>query len=615
MNDESATPVILAVDDDPSNINVIAGHLASLKPELLVANSGELALDILTHQSPDIILLDINMPGLSGLEVCAQLKASDEYKNIPIIFLTASQNDISEGFAVGGVDYILKPVKAEELIARVTTHIRLNNVLQSLDKANVMLEGVNVSLEQKVQRRTRELVAANTNLRREVEERRRLQDKLSYLANYDFITRMLNRASMEEEIRLKLEHVGLTNERWYLIYFDIDQFKIVNDTCGHIAGDELLRQIAELMRDIYSEDYICARMGGDEFTILLKADNLDEADRKAHYIKQVLEGHKFDWIGEIYRHSISLALVELDESVDSVSHILSIAERTCFESKRKGGGEISVYNHSRDYIDKAQQQMKVIPIIHQAIEHDQFILYFQHIKPLYVAQHRETQGDEASVAQMTKLEILLRLQDKNGKVKPPGHFIPVAERFHIITEIDKWVLKNTFKMMQDMPDDIMVSINLSGEFIVKSNAAQIIQDLLMQYRVKPKCVCLEITETSAILNLEATQMLISKLRKLGCLFALDDFGTGTASYEYLKLLAIDFVKIDGIFVRDIENDDINRKMVESIVGIAEAKNVKVIAECVETAEALQMLSGMHIDFYQGFYSHKPEPLSNLLTPA
>ncbi|WP_371195416.1 EAL domain-containing protein [Glaciecola sp. SC05] len=589
---------ILTVDDDPTNINAVAGFLQPLGAKLMVANSGASALAALERNIPDIIILDINMPEQSGIDVCRIIKKDHRFKHIPVLFLTASGTDISEAFDAGGVDYVKKPVRSEELIARLSTHIRISQLMQSLDKANLLLEGVNESLEIKVRDRTLELVTVNKNLRLEIDERRRLQDQLTYLSNYDFVTRMFNRNSMEQELKSVMENQDDNNTRWFLYFIDLDQFKIINDTCGHIAGDELLRQIAELMRHSLDFTCICSRMGGDEFAVLSQTTSLDAAIKRAHEIKDNIENHKFEWNDETFRHTISMAVVEIDEGIDSVSHLLSIAERTCFESKRKGGGEISIYNYSKAYIDKTQQQMKVIPLIHQALDENQFVLYFQHI---------HTNGTQDT----KKIEILLRLKDKSGKVKPPGHFIPVAERFHLITEIDKWVLKNTFMVMKDLPDDIIVSINLSGEFIIKSNAVMLIRSLIEEYKVSPERLCFEITETSAIAKIEATHDLMLELSKIGCLFSLDDFGTGTSSYEYLKQLPVDFVKIDGMFVRDIENDEINRKMVESIAGIARAKQIKVIAECVETDAALEIIRGMDVDYYQGYVSHRPEPLSKL----
>jgi diguanylate cyclase (GGDEF)-like protein len=381
------------------------------------------------------------------------------------------------------------------------------------------------------------------------------------------------------------------------LYIDLDQFKVVNDTCGHIAGDELLRQVADLLRNLFSKEDIIARMGGDEFAVIFYLDSLDHAIRRTSAVKEAIESYRFEWGDEAFKHSLSAALVEIDESIDSVSHLMSIAERTCFESKRKGGSEVSVYNYTKQHIDKTHQQMRIIPLIHHAIENDQFMLYYQEITPIVDDNSR-------------KIEVLIRLLGNDGKIKPPGQFIPIAEKFHIITEIDKWVVRKAFIAVKEMPEHVEVSINLSGDFIAKSSAVDLIKRYLAEYEINPNQVCFEITETSAISNIESTQALISSLQPLGFKFALDDFGTGTSSYEYLKELSVDYVKIDGMFVRDIDKDDISRKMVESIAGIAKAKGIKVVAECIETAESLDILRSLNIDYYQGYYSHVPESLVN-----
>lgn len=597
MINKMTTFSILAVDDDPTNINVIISHLKPLNAKMLIATSGSAALDIINATPPDLIILDINMPNMSGIEVCRIVKADPNNKHIPILFLTGSEKDISEAFAVGGVDYIIKPVRSEELVARVNTHLTLSTLVDSLDRANIMLEGVNESLELKVVERTKELVTANANLRREIDERRRLQDKLTYLSNHDFVTRMYNRTSMELALKNVLEAAVESTEKYYFLFIDLDQFKVINDTCGHIAGDELLRQVADLLRSLFSKDDVIARLGGDEFAVLFTLDSLDHAIRRTSAVKEAIESYRFEWGEEAFKHSLSAALVEIDESVDSVSHLMSIAERTCFESKRKGGSEVSVYNYTKQHIDKTHQQMRVIPLIHQAIENDHFTLYYQEITPM--------QAESAK-----KIELLIRLVGNDGKIKPPGQFIPVAEKFHIITEIDKWVLRKAFAAIAEMPDNVEVAINLSGDFIVKSNASEVITKYVNQFKVEPSKICFEITETSAISNLQSTQALITELKPLGFKFALDDFGTGTSSYEYLKALSVDYVKIDGMFVRDIDKDDISQKMVESIAGIAQAKGIKVVAECIETAESLDILRKLSIDYYQGYYAHIPESLEN-----
>lgn len=597
MINKNTTFRILAVDDDPTTINVIISHLKPLNAQMLIATSGLAALEIINSTPPDLIILDITMPDMTGIEVCRRIKEAPKNKHIPIIFLTGSENDSSEAFAAGGVDYIVKPVRSEELVARVNTHLTLSTLVESLDRANAMLESANESLEIKINERTKELVTANAKLRREVDERRRLQDKITYLSNHDFVTRMFNRTSMELELKNVLELSVPRNTHYYFLFIDLDQFKVINDTCGHIAGDELLRQLADLLRSLFSSDDIIARLGGDEFAVLFSLDSLDHAIRRTATIKDAIESYRFEWGEEAYKHTLSAALVEIDESIDSVSHLMSIAERTCFESKRKGGSEVSVYNYTKQHIDKTHQQMRIIPLIHQALEKDRFTLYYQEITPINAENGK-------------KIEVLIRLMGNDGKIKPPGQFIPVAEKFHIITEIDKWVLRNAFSALAKMPTNVEMSINLSGDFIAKSNADAVIKTYVSEYNVSPSQICFEITETSAISNLESTQALISSLKQLGFKFALDDFGTGTSSYEYLKLLAVDYVKIDGMFVRDVDKDEISQKMVESIAGIAQAKGIKVVAECIETAESLDILRKLKIDYYQGYYAHIPESLSN-----
>ncbi len=595
MEDQTQA-TILAVDDEPSNLNIIAGYLKPLPVKLLVANSGEKALSITQSALPDVILMDIRMPGLSGIEVCRQLKSSPKTADIPVIFLTASESDVSESFAAGGVDYIVKPVKSEELVARVNTHLKIRKLVKSLAEANSLLEGVNESLEAKVQERTRELVTVNRNLRREVDERRRLQDKITYLSEHDFITRMLNRNAMESELELALDDIEDTHH--YLLFIDLDQFKVINDTCGHIAGDELLRQVADTLRATTDRQDICARMGGDEFAILFSCNDMGLAIAKTRSVKAALEQQEFSWQEEQFHHTVSVALVEIDNSIDSVSHLLSIAERTCYYSKIKGGGEISVFNASRELIEKSQKQAKQVPIIRQAIAENRLEMHAQRIISLH-DEHEQ------------KAEILVRMRNEDGTLKLPGQFIPVAERFHLIDSIDRWVLTHLCKWLNANPSEVSFSVNLSGDFIAKDSASEFITGLLSEYQIKPGQLCFEITETSAIANIDTTVRMVNTLRQTGCEFALDDFGTGTSSYEYLKKLAVDYVKIDGMFVRDIEKDTINRKMVESIAAIASAKGIKVVAECVENEQAKAILTEIGVDYIQGFCEHRPEPLTQL----
>ena len=590
---------ILAVDDDSINLRVIGQQLHDLKPRLLVATDGQLALDTIARETPDLILLDIKMPGMSGIEVCHQIKTDEQYAHIPVLFLTSSEQDTAAAFEVGGVDYIIKPVENDALQARVTTHLKLASTLKALDETNALLSSANERLEKKVEERTRELVNTNASLRREISERRSLQDKLSFLSHHDFVTRMYNRFALEERLSESMASNLVISGARFLCLIDLDQFKIVNDTCGYLAGDELLRQMAEILRGQLEHDDIAARIGGDEFAVYFHQPDMGLAISKVRLIKSALENFEFVWMDDRFKHNVSIGLVEIDQSIDSVSHLISVAERTCYQSKLKGGGEISVYNVTRTHVDKTQQQMRLVPIIRQAIEEGRLQL---HVQGIYL-------NDGETLA---KAEVLARLSDTAGRLQPPSFFVPVAEKFNIIDAIDRYMIEKSVAALSDTGSEIQLSVNVSGAFINKEDAIAFVKQTLNQYQVHPNLLCLEITESSAISNLETTKQFINELSQFGCHFALDDFGTGTSSYEYLKVLAIDTVKIDGMFVRDVETDLVNRRMIESIAGIAAAKGIQVAAECVESKEAVALLKELHIDYLQGFALHSPEPIHDFL---
>ena len=472
-------------------------------------------------------------------------------------------------------------------------------MVESLEKTNLELEQLNFSLEEKVKERTRDLIAANTQLRNEVNERRYLQDKINYLSRYDFVTRMFNRASMEDHLtRLLVDKEADANwQRQFFLFMDLDQFKVINDTCSHIAGDELLRNIGELITGVLTNEETAARMGGDEFAIAFPAKDLKDALVRAKRIQQVIEDFSFNWDENTFRLGVSMGLLEIDNNFDNINHLISIAERTCGESKTKGGGEISVYNITKAHIDRSREQMRWIPIIQQALNEDKFFLCGQYIVDLNTDENE-------------KIEVLIRLES-DDTVMPPGHFIPVAEKYHMISAIDKWVFKKTLQQRHLIKKPLQLSINLSGETITKSGFDDYVIALFKSMEADPEQICFEVTETSALSDLKATRQFIDRLKPLGCKFALDDFGTGVSSYGYLKGLPVDYLKIDGIFVRDIEHEKINQMMVESITSIAKEMNIQVIAECVETAETYKLLKKIGVDYAQGFHLHKPTRITKL----
>jgi diguanylate cyclase (GGDEF)-like protein len=597
MHVQAAT--ILVVDVNAEDTHKICQLFERQGHRVLVSDSCEAALDTLETERPDLILLHIEMACMGGLACCRLLKAEPRFSNIPVVFLTNSSDEAEAAFAAGGVDYLVQPVRESELLARIDTHLSLAQLMLSLEASNAALAELNNNLELRIVERTRKLATANANLRKEVRERRLLQDRLDYLSKYDFVTRMFNRYSFRELLTRALSKLTSDRpQRYFLAYLDLDQFSVINDSCGHIAGDEFLRQLAEVLKSSLTEQDAICRMGGDEFALLFAAENEVMALERARLLTRLVEDFRFVWEDEVFQEGVSIGLLELDDSFNDADHLLGVAERTCFESKAKGGGEISVYNIAKNRLRHNDQQLRWVPLIQQALKNDEFFLVGQYIQDL-------------SGGKPKKMEVLLRLGLVQDKVLPPGSFIPIAERYHLIAQIDKWVFSQVLQQQIKRGQVMQYSVNVSGESISKESFVDAIEALLVTSRFPGKYLCFEITETSAITDLDACRRFIERFKPYGCQFSLDDFGTGTSSYGFLRHLQVDYLKIDGIFVRDMEKDKVNRMLVESVTAIARELGIKVIAECVENAEVLSMLQEMGVDYAQGYFLHRPTRLNEL----
>lgn len=586
---------ILIVDDQAAMLHSLCATLSRFGYDLLVANSGQQAINILNGSHPDLILMDNMMPDMSGIEVCRAIKESPDLNDIPIIFLTASDDAVDDAFSAGAVDYIHKPFRESELVSRVSTHLNISLLRHSLEEANFVLKSLNINLEERVKQRTRDLVETNAALRNEINERRHLQDKLDYLSKYDFVTRLFNRVSLEEFLEANIITINSAevDKSFYFLFLDVDQFKIINDTCGHSAGDELLRQISDCLKKM-EDDYqlVAARMGGDEFGMAYYAKNDEHAFEIAKVVHDTISGLKFNWHDSIYSIAISMGLVEVQKNIGNAKSVISIAERTCYEAKTKGGGEIAYYNLSRDYIDKNERQMRWVPILQKAQDDDRLSLHFQHIV-------------DATTGQKCKAEILIRLIGEDGNLVYPDAFIPVAERYHLIANIDRWVIERALTLKKELGDTTQLSINISGETFNRKGFADDVERIIKQSGITPEQICFEITETSALSNIESTRSFIERLHQVGCEFSLDDFGTGTSTFSYLKQLPVDYLKVDRMFIDGIETEKVNRMMVESITSICKEMNVKVIAEGVETQSQLAVLNEIGVDYIQGYFYHRP----------
>ncbi len=423
---------------------------------------------------------------------------------------------------------------------------------------------------------------------------------LSWQATHDALTGLANRREFEYRLEQALNALARQGGRHSLMFLDLDQFKLVNDTCGHAAGDELLRHICAVLQSCLRESDTLARLGGDEFGVLVENCPPEQAERIAEQLRQTVQSLHFVWKGRPFVTTVSIGLVHLAQLPSTLEGSLRAADMACYLAKEKGRNRVQVYHDDDSELSTRFGEMAWIQRLHVALEENRFCLYAQEIAAL---RPHEGAGH---------IEILLRLQDENGRTILPGSFIPAAERFGLMTAIDRWVVRNVFQVIRECLDQdregplSMCAINLSGASIGDDMFLDYLQRLFVEYAIPPRMICFEITETSAIANLGSAIRFINELKGLGCRFSLDDFCAGMSSFAYLKHLPVDFLKIDGSFVKDMLDDPVNRAMVEVINHIGHVMGKRTIAEFVETPLIEQALQEIGVDYAQGYLIERPQ---------
>ncbi|HJV69972.1 putative bifunctional diguanylate cyclase/phosphodiesterase [Ideonella sp.] len=590
---------VLIVDDTPENIDVLSAVLEGLGCELMAATSGPRALELAARRRPDLILLDVMMPGMDGFEVCRHLKDDMALADIPVIFVTARADDISTGFAVGGADYITKPINADEVLARVRHQIERQVLLRDLRE-------LNRSLEERVRERTAELTLANRQLRIEINERRYMQDRLNYLATHDFVTRQYNRGALDAHVSELLARVQRQATSAVFLLVDIDQFRLVNETCGCVAGDELLRQFAELVGGALTRSDFFARVGGDKFAVVSEDQSEEGGMALARQIHKHIAEFEFQWEERVFRLAASIAVVRIQRDIVSFDQLMLMADEAAYHAKREGRGAICLYDAKRSATDPHRESVNWALVLFDALKQDRLRMHGQRLEPLA--------NGAAAGPRRLHVETLARLWDPvRDKLLMPAQFIAPAERFHLITDIDCWMIGQAVALLGQVPELHerigQFAINLSAISIRDATLAKHVADLLAQHNVPGRLLCFEITETEAITNLQSAGSFMQQLRDLGCRFALDDFGSGFASFSYLRRLPFDSIKIDGMFVRDMDTDDVHSGMVRSMAEMGRLLNKPVVAECVENERVADMLRSLGIDWGQGYAFHTPEELT------
>ena len=441
-------------------------------------------------------------------------------------------------------------------------------------------------------------VAGGVLVFHDVSEARELNRRLSYHASHDVLTGLVNRREFEHRMEVALKSTKARETSYALCCLDLDQFKIVNDTCGHSAGDALLGQVGAMLKSKVRWRDTLARLGGDEFGILLEGCTLDEAMRTAEVLREAVSNFKFTWEERTFRLGASIGVVPISAENDDVASILSGADSACQAAKEAGRNRVHSFEENDLDLMRRRREMQWAARINNALEENRFELFRQTILPLH--------GPETGA----HYELLLRMRDEAGKIVAPDNFMTAAERYGITPNIDRWVIENAFRWLVSEADEreklAMCSINLSGQSLGDDKFLPFVIDQFHRSGLDATKICFEITETAAIASFSQANRFIQSLKELGCKFALDDFGTGLSSFGYLKHFPVDFLKIDGSFVKEILNDPIDREMVRSINEIGHLTGKKTIAEFAENVEIINMLRGLGVDYAQGYGVSQPQ---------
>jgi len=435
----------------------------------------------------------------------------------------------------------------------------------------------------------------------DVTETRGLAQQMSYQAAHDPLTGLINRREFERRIEGSMHSVRDGEGSHVLCYLDLDRFKAVNDTCGHMAGDNLLREVSALIKDQVRESDFVARLGGDEFGMLLFGCPLTKARQIADDVIRAVRDYRFVWQDKIFTIGVSIGLVEIGKESGTIKDILSAADSACYVAKQRGRGQAHVYSAKDEVSARQRGEIHWLGLLQSALKEDQFEIYSQ---PIISVSGQAKDGPS--------VEVLLRMQDEEGQIVMPKHFIKAAERYQLMPSVDRWMVQATLAAVGQgvirLPEGRSCTINLSGQTLGEATFLEFVVDCLDHSQVDPGQVCFEISESAVMSDLEHARRFVGVLHGIGCEFGLDDFGRGIGSFTSLQDLSIDFLKIDGAYTRDLVPDSLNHQVVTAITRLAKTIGFQVIAEQVEEQADFDALRDIGVDFVQGYYVQRPEKL-------
>ena len=443
-------------------------------------------------------------------------------------------------------------------------------------------------------------IAGALILLQDVTQQRKINDSLVHEARHDMLTGLMNRREFQTRLESAFGSSRKCNDSHALCYLDLDQFKVINDSCGHAAGDQLLRSVAELLNSLLSSNETLARLGGDEFGLLIQNTDIDKAVRIAEHILTAIKAFRFNWEGKTFSIGVSIGVTVITRKSIDLKSVVSIADSACYAAKEKGRNRVQVYDPDDIELEQRQQEMRILSRITSALDENRYTLYYQPIIPVCAAPDGKQH-----------CEILVRMINTDGTLAQPAQFIPAAERYNVMPALDRWIIERVFKVFheryptRELKSAHQWSINISGTSLSSDGFVNFIRDQATRHEIVPESFCFEITETAAIANIERVSNFLWGLRMDDFHFALDDFGIGMSSFSYLKALPVDYVKIDGEFIKNILDEKVSLAMTEAITRVVGVMGIQVVAEYVESIAILDKLREIGVDYAQGYGVSKP----------
>jgi diguanylate cyclase (GGDEF)-like protein len=597
-NPQDSEPIrLLVVDDIEDNRTILARRFTRRGFRVMEADSGLRALDILAGQEFDLVLLDVVMPDLNGVEVLKRIRQSWSPEALPVIMCTANNasDDIVLALDAGANDYVAKPVDFTVALARVRVQVERKRVNARLVRVHEALNTMNTDLERRVAERTQELAAINDCLKLEIVRREQSDEKTQYLAYHDALTGLGNRVTFKEGAQRALDAVRLTRVPCAIFFIDLDGFKSINDTLGHSVGDGLLKALAARLRHRLPDDLLVARLGGDEFGILLsKCETAGAVDSLANAIIRMV-GEPFQVENNVLSIAASVGVAFAADDEVTIDELLKRADLAMYRAKEEGRGEAGpgtyrIFDPTMD--EAARSALQLSSEIRNALANSEFRLQFQPI--ISVSERR-----------ISAFEALIRWQHPRLGLLGPKHFIPLAERKRHIVQIGEWVLREACREAVRWPEDIRVAVNLSPVEFQRSEIVAIVVSALAESGLAPGRLEIEITESVLLDNSERNIRTLENLHDLGVTISMDDFGTGFSSLGYLRTFPFDKLKIDQSFVRSLSSDKRSIEIVSAIAGLGRSFGMKTVAEGVETEAEFTIVTGQGCSEVQGRYYSMP----------